>query len=146
MPPVICAMVMPLPALSLTVKVTVGALPATPLSTFRMSTIDARARCADSVGTVCAPLMEASNSSSPCGMWHWVHWLSVTCGRLTWFCAGGEVHVVVAGAASRAAGILEPGIGLRRAGLRWLVAEFAAPRIGRQTHRGPVGNALVECR
>src|SRR5450759_5927892 len=29
--------------------------------------------------------MEASNSSSPWGMWHWVHWLSETCGRLTWF-------------------------------------------------------------
>src|ERR1035437_8196129 len=76
-------MVTPLPAKSCTVKVTVGALPATPLSTLRMlATMPGRV--ADSVGTVCAPLMEASNSSSPCGMWHWVHWLSETCGRLTW--------------------------------------------------------------
>src|SRR5450759_1875842 len=77
-------MVTPLPAKSLTVKVTVGALPATPLSTLRMlATMPGRVR--DSVGTVCAPLMDASNSSSPWGMWHWVHWLSETCGRLTWF-------------------------------------------------------------
>src|ERR1035437_1687726 len=76
-------MVTPLPAESFTVKVTVGALPATPLSTLRMlATMPGRV--ADSVGTVCAPLMEASNSSSPCGKWHWVHWLSETCGRLTW--------------------------------------------------------------
>src|SRR5665811_202526 len=76
-------MLRPLPAKFLTVKLTVGALPATPLSTLRMlATMPGRV--ADSVGTVCAPLMEASNSSSPCGMWHWVHWLSETCGRLTW--------------------------------------------------------------
>ena len=59
-------------------------------------------------------------------------------------CAGGEVHVVVAGAASRAVGILEPGIGLCGAGLRGgLVAELATPRVGGQTHCRPVGNALA---
>src|ERR1035437_4937918 len=76
-------MVKPLPLKSCTEKLTVGALPATPLSTLIMlATMPGRV--ADSVGTVCAPWMEASNSSSPCGMWHWAHWPSETCGRLTW--------------------------------------------------------------
>ena len=59
--------------------------------------------------------------------------------------AGGEVHVVVAGTASRAAGIRQPVIGLRGAGyLDIFVAECAAPRIGRKNHRGPVGYRLIE--
>src|ERR1035437_1793399 len=84
LPPVNWAIVTRLPPLAFEVKVTVGALPATPLSTLTMvNTRPALVR--DWVGTVCAPMMEASNSNSPWGIWHCVHWLSSTCGRLTWF-------------------------------------------------------------
>src|SRR5215831_11434443 len=77
-------MVTGLPLKSTTLKVTVGFLPAWPLSTLAM-VATMPGRVADCVSTVWAPLMEASNSSSPCGMWQLVHSLSDTCGRLTWF-------------------------------------------------------------
>src|SRR5690242_89350 len=83
LPPVICAMLRPLPALSLIVKVTSGALPAAPFSILMMSTFTP-GRDGTSVGTMCEFLMEASYSISPCGMWHCEHWLSLACGRLTW--------------------------------------------------------------
>src|ERR1019366_4788530 len=45
--------------------------------------------------------------------------------------AGGEIHIVVAGTASRAARLLQPGAGLRRAVLRVVAASRAIPRIAR---------------
>src|SRR5436190_3782333 len=74
------------PEKSFAEKVTVGALPATPLSTRRMSNTRP-ARESDSVFTMWAPLIEASNSSSPCGMWHMAHSLSDAIGRFEpeWF-------------------------------------------------------------
>src|SRR5205823_652685 len=73
----------PLPALSFKVNVTTGFCPAPP-TTFRIWKLIPGA-VADIVGTVWAPMIEASNSSSPLAMWHCEHWLSSTCGRLTWF-------------------------------------------------------------
>jgi hypothetical protein len=116
--------------LSLTVKVTVGALPANTVLHLHDVQNEAGA-VVDSVAMVCAPLMEASNSSSP---WRNVALAALVVGDLRQtdvVCASGEIHVVVAGAASRAVGVLEPGIGLYRAGLgRWLRAKLATARIG----------------
>src|SRR3954452_24886580 len=74
----------PFPFLSFMVKVTVGFLPAVPLSTLAMATTRP-GTCADSIGTVCAPMMEASNSNSPLGMWQLAHCLSSIWGKFTWF-------------------------------------------------------------
>src|SRR3954453_4628522 len=67
------------PDLSFTVNVTVGWRPAVPLSTFEISRTKPFNE-GESSGTTCAPLIEASNSNSPCGMWQIPHWLSLTCG------------------------------------------------------------------
>src|SRR3712207_2295190 len=76
-------MLRPAPEASVILNVTVGLEPAVPFSIFTMSTTTP-GRDGASVSTMCAFRMEASYSSSPCGMWHCEHWLSVTCGRLTW--------------------------------------------------------------
>ena len=102
-------------------------------------------RVADSVGTVCAPLIEASNSNSPCGMWQFVHWLSETCGRFTWFWPVAKFtlswqlpQAARLGFFSHASDCVAP---VTDCGF---VAELAAPRIARQRHRRPVAHALVE--
>ena len=91
-----------LPALSLTVKVTAGLLSGLGIVSRRRWRTRGRRVAVERVATVCAPLMDASNSVSPCGWWHWAHWLSLTCGQVDVILAGGEVHVVVAGAAGGA--------------------------------------------
>ena len=102
---------------------------------------------ADCVGMACAPMIEASNSSSPCGMWHCGALIVVHLRQVHVVQAGGEVDVVVAGAAGRAAGIGQPVVGLRRAVLR-VVAGLAVARIGdgsgirRIHHGGPVAVAV----
>src|ERR1035438_5373335 len=74
---------MGLPALSFSVNVMVGIWPAAPLSTFTR-VITMPGAVADSWGRMWAPWMDASNSSSPLGVWQEAHWLSSTCGRFTW--------------------------------------------------------------
>ena len=71
-----------LPALSLTVKVTLGFWPGLALSTPVMANT-MPGSCLERVATMCAPLMEASYSVSPDGLWQLAHSLSLTCGRLT---------------------------------------------------------------
>ena len=130
---------MGLPELSLSVNVMVGALPAAPLSTFtRLITMPGAV--ADSWGRMCAPWMDASSSSSPLGMWHWRALVVVELGKVHVIGAGGEVDVVVAGAAGGAAGVGVPGGGLCGAG-GGFVALRAAARIGGQNHGGPIGGA-----
>jgi hypothetical protein len=63
----ICAIGIPAPDLSLNVKVTSGFCPADRVSTFTNSTTTPGI-VVDCVGIVCAPAIEASNSSSPCGI------------------------------------------------------------------------------
>jgi len=46
-------------------------------------TTNVQGQAADSMGTVWAPMMEASNSSSPFGMWQFAHCLSSICGKST---------------------------------------------------------------
>src|ERR1017187_8149496 len=72
----------PAPLLSFTVKDTTGFAPAAPITFTSVTLMPGRVR--EEAGIVCAPMMEASNSSSPCGIWHPAHCLSSTCGRLTW--------------------------------------------------------------
>ncbi len=93
-----------LPALSFTVKVTVGALPATPLSHSMMSTIDA-GRVADSVGNRVRALDGSVEFQFALRN---VALRALVVGDLRQVdvvLAGGEVHVVVAGAASCAVGL-----------------------------------------
>ena len=68
-----------LPLLSCTVNDTTGALPAVPFVTFVMFTARPASRL-DAVGATCAPLIDASKSISPCGMWQVAHRLSSNCG------------------------------------------------------------------
>src|SRR5215469_12297299 len=73
----------PLPWESFRVKFTVGLLPAVP--PVMLVRLTARPESIlDSVGTVCPPLMEASKSSSPCGIWQLAHWASSICGPPAW--------------------------------------------------------------
>src|SRR5271166_2280248 len=73
-----------LPLPSWTVKDTTGALPAKPLSTFVILTARPVSRL-DAVGATCAPLIDASKSSSPWGIWQLAHCLSSNCGPPGWF-------------------------------------------------------------
>src|SRR5579884_700040 len=83
----------PFPALSCTVNETVGALPAVPFATLVIFTSNPAIRVsgfcgyvsAVSVGTTCAPLIDASNGISPCGIWHVEQSLSSNCGPPGWF-------------------------------------------------------------
>ena len=65
-----------------TEKVTVGrafgAAPVTP----RRSNTTPGSDC-ENRAIVCAPMIDASNSSSPCGVWQFAHWLSLVCGKST---------------------------------------------------------------
>ncbi len=104
--------------LSRTVKVTVGFCPAPPLVT------DTKVKFKpvmvfDWSGTVCAPMMEASNSPASCGIWHCVHWLSSVCGRFTWFApvakltlSWQEPHAARVGVVSHALVCAAPFLGL----------------------------------
>src|SRR5579883_1697761 len=71
-------------ALSVTVKVTVGALPGTALSTFCMAATSP-GREVDLEGIRCAPGTEASKSRVDLLMWQFWHWLSSIWGRFKWF-------------------------------------------------------------
>jgi hypothetical protein len=68
----------PFPALFVNVKVTVGLLPAVPLVMLTMVALSPESR-EESVGTTCAPTMEASKSLAPCGTWHVEHRVSFGC-------------------------------------------------------------------
>ena len=91
----------PLPLLSRTVKVTDGGLSSAAVVTFARVKLRP-AICVDWSGIACAPMMEASNSGSPCGMWHCAHCVSSDLRQVHVIQAGGEIDVVVATAARRA--------------------------------------------
>src|SRR6185369_18064631 len=71
-----------LPSLPCTLKVTLIFWPGLALSTLPMLKVTP-ASCVERVATMWAPLMEASYSVSPCGLWQLAHSLSLACGRLT---------------------------------------------------------------
>ena len=56
-------------------RVAVGLLPAVPFVTLTMVALSPESR-EESVGTTCAPTIEASNSDAPCGIWHVEHLVS----------------------------------------------------------------------
>jgi len=66
------------PAVFVTVKETVGAVPAVPPETPVIATFTPANRV-DAVGTTCAPRIEASKSV-PCGTWQVAHCVSSNCG------------------------------------------------------------------
>src|SRR6476660_10552173 len=72
------------PVLSLTENVTLGFCPGLALSTAVIAKTTP-VNWLERVATICAPLMDASYSVSPDGLWQLAHSLSLTCGRLTWF-------------------------------------------------------------
>ena len=75
---------MPAPALlSLTVKVTVGVFPAVPLVTLTRPKLRPPSSGAWSA-MVCAPTMEASNDTAPCGMWQVAHCCRLACAPPAW--------------------------------------------------------------
>ena len=75
-------------------------------------------------------------------IWQLAHWLSSGLRSSGVVGAGGEIHVVMAGAACRGAGVGEPHVGLRRAVLG-IVASLAAPRVRRVDHRRPVAHRVL---
>ena len=82
----------------------------------------------EAVGATCAPMIDASKSISPCGMWQVAHCVVVELRTARVIDAGSEIHVVVAGPAGGARRIGQIRGRLRRArSLR--VAGFATPRI-----------------
>src|SRR5215475_397149 len=72
-----------LPALSLTLNVTVGAAPGAAPSTFR-TLVTSPGSAVEFAGIRCAPGMEASKSWVAWAVWQFLHWLSSICGRLRW--------------------------------------------------------------
>src|ERR1035438_1364724 len=70
--------------LSITLNVTVGALPGVAPSTFRMLVTSPGSEV-EFEGMRCAPGMEASKSETAFEVWQFAHMLSSGCGRLTWF-------------------------------------------------------------
>ena len=81
-------------------------------------------------GNECAPIMEASNGSSPCGMWQLAHMGIVRLGPAGVIEAGREVEVVVAGTTSCRARFGRVVIGLCGAG-RLAVANRATESSGK---------------
>src|ERR1700730_6655189 len=67
------------PPPSWTLNDTTGRLPAVPLATFMILTTRPESKL-DAVGATCAPLIDASKSISPCGVWQVAHSLSSNCG------------------------------------------------------------------
>src|ERR1035441_9032745 len=108
-----------LPFLSFTVNETTGSLPAVPFLTLAMAMTTLVIRL-DSIGTTCAPTIEASKSLAPCGIWQGGDWfffgsralrdmaggaliiVGLRAGRV--IRAGHEVYVVVAGSAGDSRG------------------------------------------
>src|ERR1035437_4597177 len=70
--------------LSITLNVTVGALPGVALSTVR-TFVTSPGSDAEFSGMRCAPGTEASKSSAAWAVWQFLHPLLSNCGRLTWF-------------------------------------------------------------
>jgi hypothetical protein len=61
------------------VNVTVGDLPAVPLATLTSVKV-VPGNCVELSGIVCAPMIDASNSCWPYGMWQVAHSSSLNCG------------------------------------------------------------------
>src|ERR1035441_9011245 len=70
--------------LSITLNVTVGALPGVAPSTFRIL-VTRPGSVVEFEGMRCAPGIEASKSDTWFEVWQFLHMLSSVCGRLTWF-------------------------------------------------------------
>ena len=124
----------PLPLLSLTVNVTVGFWPARAVGHADQGEVRCPGCSGAWSGMVCAPMMEASNGSSPCGMWHVAHCGVVDLRPPRMVDAGHEIDVIVARTAGRRGGRGEPGVGLRGSVLG-IVAGLAALDVSRDTPR-----------
>src|SRR5271157_906631 len=96
--------------LSITLNVTVGALPGVALSTFS-TLVTSPVRVVEFEASRCAPGIEASKSSTRFEVWQFLHMLSSGCGRLTWFLPEAkftsswqEPHVAAVGLVLQASG------------------------------------------
>ena len=98
----------------------------------------------DAVGTTCAPMIDASKSISPCGIWQLAHWLSSICGPPGVIDAGGEVDIVMAGAAGCARGLRQNAVACAASVILRMADSSQRSRIGREDHRREVEGSETE--